>query len=81
MGGGRLAWERTIAIALAAETLGFGSLWVFDHFMTVSGPRDELTPSHLPSWPHWRLSPGVRSLAEDARAAGVALSVPSADTP
>lgn len=39
----RAAWERTMAIALAAERLGFGSLWVFDHFMTVPEPREELT--------------------------------------
>lgn len=39
----RAAWERTMSIALTAETLGFGSLWVFDHFMTVPEPREELT--------------------------------------
>lgn len=39
----RAAWERTLAIARTAEGLGIGSLWVFDHFMTVPEPREELT--------------------------------------
>jgi F420-dependent oxidoreductase-like protein len=37
------AWERTMALAAQAETLGFESLWVFDHFHTVPEPSDEIT--------------------------------------
>ncbi|MBA2569983.1 MAG: TIGR03560 family F420-dependent LLM class oxidoreductase, partial [Chloroflexi bacterium] len=39
----RDAWERTLAVAHQAETLGFESLWVFDHFQTVPEPIDEIT--------------------------------------
>jgi F420-dependent oxidoreductase-like protein len=37
------AWANTIDFAREAETLGFESLWVFDHFHTVPEPTDEIT--------------------------------------
>jgi F420-dependent oxidoreductase-like protein len=37
------AWTRTMALATQAESLGFESLWVFDHFHTVPEPTDEIT--------------------------------------
>jgi F420-dependent oxidoreductase-like protein len=37
------AWARTMAVAAQAETLGFESIWLFDHFHTVPEPTDELT--------------------------------------
>jgi F420-dependent oxidoreductase-like protein len=37
------AWARTLELAAQAETLGFESLWVFDHFHTVPEPTDEMT--------------------------------------
>ena len=37
------AWERTLAVTLQAERLGFESAWVFDHFHTEPEPTDELT--------------------------------------
>ena len=37
------AWTRTIELAEQAETLGFESLWAFDHFHTVPVPADEIT--------------------------------------
>jgi F420-dependent oxidoreductase-like protein len=37
------AWARTVELAANAETLGFESLWVFDHFHTVPTPSDEIT--------------------------------------
>jgi len=37
------AWARTVALAEQAESLGFESLWVFDHFHTVPNPTDEIT--------------------------------------
>ena len=37
------AWARTIELATQAETLGFESLWVFDHFHTVPRPSEEIT--------------------------------------
>ncbi len=37
------AWARTLELALQADTLGFESLWVFDHFHTVPTPTDEIT--------------------------------------
>ena len=37
------AWARTVELARNAETLGFESLWVFDHFHTVPDPTDEMT--------------------------------------
>jgi F420-dependent oxidoreductase-like protein len=39
----RRAWARTVAVARQAETLGFESVWVFDHFQTEPEPTDELT--------------------------------------
>ena len=37
------ASARTIELAEQAETLGFESLWAFDHFHTVPVPADEIT--------------------------------------
>jgi F420-dependent oxidoreductase-like protein len=37
------AWDRTVEVAQAAETLGFESIWLFDHFHTTPDPTDELT--------------------------------------
>lgn len=37
------AWARTLDLARNAETLGFESLWVFDHFHTTPEPTDEIT--------------------------------------
>jgi alkanesulfonate monooxygenase SsuD/methylene tetrahydromethanopterin reductase-like flavin-dependent oxidoreductase (luciferase family) len=37
------AWANTVELARQAETLGFESLWVFDHFHTVPEPTDEIT--------------------------------------
>jgi F420-dependent oxidoreductase-like protein len=37
------AWARTVELARQAETLGFESLWAFDHFHTVPEPTDEIT--------------------------------------
>jgi F420-dependent oxidoreductase-like protein len=37
------AWSRTVELAKQAESLGFESLWVFDHFHTVPNPTDEIT--------------------------------------
>ena len=37
------AWARSIELTRQAETLGFESLWVFDHFHTVPDPTDEIT--------------------------------------
>jgi F420-dependent oxidoreductase-like protein len=37
------AWARTVELARDAESLGFESLWVFDHFHTVPNPTDEMT--------------------------------------
>ncbi len=37
------AWTRTLELARNAESLGFESLWVFDHFHTVPDPTDEIT--------------------------------------
>jgi alkanesulfonate monooxygenase SsuD/methylene tetrahydromethanopterin reductase-like flavin-dependent oxidoreductase (luciferase family) len=39
----RKAWLRTVHIAEQAETLGFESIWLFDHFHTVPRPTDEIT--------------------------------------
>ena len=39
----RRAWQRTVSVARQAEQLGFGSVWVFDHFHTEPDPTDELT--------------------------------------
>jgi len=37
------AWQRSVELAEHAETVGFESLWVFDHFHTVPEPTDEIT--------------------------------------
>ena len=37
------AWARSIELTRQAESLGFESLWVFDHFTTVPDPTDEIT--------------------------------------
>jgi len=37
------AWARSVELARQAESLGFESLWVFDHFHTVPRPTDEIT--------------------------------------
>lgn len=37
------AWDRTRAVAVQAEALGFESIWVFDHFHTVPRPTLEIT--------------------------------------
>jgi F420-dependent oxidoreductase-like protein len=37
------AWARSIELARHAESLGFESLWAFDHFHTVPVPTDEIT--------------------------------------
>jgi F420-dependent oxidoreductase-like protein len=39
----REAWARTRDVAWQAESLGFESIWVFDHFHTVPRPTDEIT--------------------------------------
>ena len=37
------AWARTVGLAREAETLGFQSIWLFDHFHTVPRPAEEIT--------------------------------------
>ncbi|MEP7361023.1 MAG: TIGR03560 family F420-dependent LLM class oxidoreductase [Chloroflexota bacterium] len=37
------AWQRTRAVAKQAESLGFESIWLFDHFHTVPRPTFEIT--------------------------------------
>jgi F420-dependent oxidoreductase-like protein len=37
------AWARTVAVAHEAETLGFDSIWLFDHVQTEPVPTDEIT--------------------------------------
>ncbi|MEA2347984.1 MAG: hypothetical protein QOG62_1771 [Thermoleophilaceae bacterium] len=39
----RKAWARTVAVAKQADSLGFESIWLFDHFHTVPRPTDEIT--------------------------------------
>ena len=39
----RAAWLRTVAVTKQAESLGFESIWLFDHFHTVPRPTDEIT--------------------------------------
>jgi F420-dependent oxidoreductase-like protein len=39
----REAWQRCVAVASAAERLGFESIWLYDHFTTVPRPADEIT--------------------------------------
>jgi F420-dependent oxidoreductase-like protein len=37
------AWRRSTEIARQADRLGFESIWLFDHFHTFHGSRDEIT--------------------------------------
>jgi F420-dependent oxidoreductase-like protein len=37
------AWDRSVAVAHEAETLGFDSIWLFDHVQTEPVPTDEIT--------------------------------------
>jgi len=37
------AWARTVAVARQADTLGFDSIWLFDHVQTEPVPTDEIT--------------------------------------
>lgn len=37
------AWDRSITLARQAETLGFESIWAFDHFHTYPETTDEIT--------------------------------------
>ncbi|HEY5435704.1 MAG TPA: LLM class flavin-dependent oxidoreductase [Candidatus Limnocylindrales bacterium] len=37
------AWARTVAVAHETETLGFDSIWLFDHVQTEPVPTDEIT--------------------------------------
>ena len=37
------AWERSLWVARKAESLGFESIWAFDHFHTTPEPTDEIT--------------------------------------
>jgi F420-dependent oxidoreductase-like protein len=37
------AWARTRDVSWLAESLGFESIWLFDHFHTVPRPTDEIT--------------------------------------
>ena len=37
------AWARTVAVAHEVETLGFDSIWLFDHLQTEPVPTDEIT--------------------------------------
>ena len=39
----RAAWQRTLALARTAESLGFESVWVYDHFTGFSAPAPVLT--------------------------------------
>jgi F420-dependent oxidoreductase-like protein len=36
------AWSQTVAVAQAAEKLGFESIWMYDHFHTWPGPEDAI---------------------------------------
>jgi alkanesulfonate monooxygenase SsuD/methylene tetrahydromethanopterin reductase-like flavin-dependent oxidoreductase (luciferase family) len=38
----RFAWERTVAIAQAAESAGFESLWLYDHFQVDPPPEEAI---------------------------------------
>ena len=38
----REAWANTVAVAQAAERLGFESLWLYDHFHTWPEPEDAI---------------------------------------
>jgi F420-dependent oxidoreductase-like protein len=37
------AWARSVAVAHAADALGFDSVWMFDHVQTEPVPTDEIT--------------------------------------
>jgi F420-dependent oxidoreductase-like protein len=37
------AWKRSIAVAQQADSIGYESIWLFDHFHTVPVPTDEIT--------------------------------------
>jgi F420-dependent oxidoreductase-like protein len=37
------AWARTVDLAREADTLGFESIWLFDHFHTTPRPTEEIT--------------------------------------
>jgi alkanesulfonate monooxygenase SsuD/methylene tetrahydromethanopterin reductase-like flavin-dependent oxidoreductase (luciferase family) len=37
------AWQRTLDVASQAESLGFESVWAFDHVMTIGEPAPEIT--------------------------------------
>jgi F420-dependent oxidoreductase-like protein len=37
------AWARTVALAHETESLGFDSIWMFDHLQTEPVPTDEIT--------------------------------------
>jgi F420-dependent oxidoreductase-like protein len=37
------AWARTVDLAREADTLGFESIWLFDHFHTTPAPTEEIT--------------------------------------
>jgi F420-dependent oxidoreductase-like protein len=37
------AWQRSVTLAQQADSLGFESIWLFDHFHTVPRPTDEIT--------------------------------------
>ena len=37
------AWARTVALAHETESLGFDSIWLFDHVQTEPVPTDEIT--------------------------------------
>jgi F420-dependent oxidoreductase-like protein len=36
------AWAQTVDVARAADSLGFDSIWLYDHFHTVPRPADEI---------------------------------------
>jgi alkanesulfonate monooxygenase SsuD/methylene tetrahydromethanopterin reductase-like flavin-dependent oxidoreductase (luciferase family) len=36
------AWERTVDLARRAEEVGFGSLWIYDHFLVDPPPEDAI---------------------------------------
>ncbi|HUS21160.1 MAG TPA: TIGR03560 family F420-dependent LLM class oxidoreductase [Aeromicrobium sp.] len=38
----RRAWQRSLDVAQRADTMGFDSIWVFDHFHTTPDPTDEI---------------------------------------
>jgi F420-dependent oxidoreductase-like protein len=48
----RTAWARTVTVAQQAESLGFESIWLFDHFHTVPEPTDEITFESFTSLAH-----------------------------